>query len=258
MTDPTQNSRNRANKGSLAGTFREILGKFLSDVDDMLPAVVIAYDRDTNRATVRPLIQLLKTDGTLLDRAEVASVPVLNIGGGNGVLSFPIQPQDLGWIKASDRDITLFLQSEAPADIAPNTLRKHDFSDSLFIPDAFKRWTIQTGDEDSIVLQTLDGLERISFDAVKGFRIHSAVKIALTAPEVAIESPAVSVTSVGGGGGGTMVIKADIDHTGDQDTTGDVVASSGTSNISLVDHTHSQDNDNDGDTEVETNAPTPV
>lgn len=204
MADATPNSRNPANDGTLAGVFQEVLGKFLAGVDDMLPAVVIAYDRDLNRATVRPLIQILKTDNTLLDRAEVASVPVLNIGGGNGVLSFPIIPGDLGWIKASDRDISLFLQSETAKDVAPNTLRKHNFSDSLFIPDQFKKWTIQPGDENAMVLQTLDGLEQIAIDS-NGVRMTSASRIELTAPVVEIN--------------GT------IDHTGDQTSSGTITGS---------------------------------
>lgn len=204
MADATRNSRNPANDGSLAGAFKEILGKFLAGVDDMLPAVVIAYDRDLNRVTVRPLIQLLKTDNTLLNRAEVASVPVLNIGGGHGVLSFNILPGDLGWIKASDRDISLFLQSEAAEDIPPNTLRKHNFSDSLFIPDQFKKWTLQPGDESATVLQTLDGLTRIAIDS-NGVRVDSENLIKLTAP--------------------TIEIQGDINHTGDQTSSGTITGS---------------------------------
>ena len=160
--DPTQNSRNPANSGSLAGALAEIMGKFLAGVDDMLPAVVVEYDRTENRATVRPLIRMLKTDGTVVDRAQIASVPVLNIGGGGVVLSFNISPGDLGWIKASDRDISLFLQNETGEDVPPNTLRKHNFGDSLFIPDQFRNWTLDEADVDCAVLQTVDGLKRIS------------------------------------------------------------------------------------------------
>ena len=226
MTDPTQNSRNPANSGILTGAFREILGKFLAGVDDMLPAVVLEYDREENRATVRPLIRLLKTDGTLLDRAQVASVPVLNLGGGGFVLSFNILPGDLGWIKASDRDISLFLQSpatkdpeESAEDVGPNTLRKHNFSDSIFIPDQFKKWTIQSGDESAVVLQSLDGTERIAIDG-DGVRINSESLITLTAP--------------------TIEINGDIAHTGDQTTsgtiTGDIDVVAGT--ISSKTHKH--------------------
>ncbi len=181
MTDPTQNSRNPANSGTLSGALKEIMGKFLAGVDDMLPAVVIEYDRTENRATVRPLIRIQKTDNTLEDRAEIASVPVLNIGGGNGVLSFNIIPGDLGWIKASDRDISLFLQNETPVDVPPNTLRKHDFSDSLFIPDQFRKYTIaEEDDENAILLQTLDGSKRIAIDD-ESIRLTSDSQIFLEA-----------------------------------------------------------------------------
>lgn len=219
MADPTQGSRNPANSGSLTGAFREVLGKFLAGVDDMLPAVVVDYDRETNRATVRPLIRLLKTDNTLLDRAQIASIPVINIGGGGFVLSFNIQPGDIGWIKSADRDMSLFLQSETGVDVPPNTLRKHSFSDSLFIPDQFKKWTLVGGDEDAVVLQSLDGTEKIAIDS-NGVRVDSASLIRLTAPSIEIDG--------------------DITHTGDQTSTGtitgttDVVAGV----ISGNSHTH--------------------
>lgn len=185
MADPTSNSRNPANSDSLAGAFREIMGKFLAGVDDMLPAVVLEYDRETNRATVRPLVQILKTDNTLETRAEIASVPVLNIGGGNAVLSFNILPGDLGWIKANDRDISLFLQNETGADVAPATLRKHEFSDSVFIPDQFRKWTLDEADSEAVVLQTLDSLSRISIGP-EGVRITSDNIVVIEAPNTVI------------------------------------------------------------------------
>ena len=91
MVDSVKPSYNPSNLGSLAGAMKEVLGKFLQGVDDMLPAVVIAYDRAANRATVRPTIRVLQTDGTLIDRAQIASVPVLSLGGGDAVLSFNIR-----------------------------------------------------------------------------------------------------------------------------------------------------------------------
>ena len=181
--DSTQNSRNPANGGNLAGALAEIMGKFLAGVDDMLPAVVVEYDRTENRATVRPLIRILKTDGTVVDRAQIASVPVLNLGGGGVVLSFNISPGDLGWVKASDRDISLFLQNETGEDVPPNTLRKHDFGDSLFIPDQFRNWNLDAGDAECAVLQTVDGLNRITIGP-EGITLVSDVIVITDAPSV--------------------------------------------------------------------------
>lgn len=228
MTTPTQNSRNPANSGTLTGALKEILGKFLAGTDDMLPAVVIAYDRETNRATVKPQIRLLKTDGKLLDRAEIASVPVINLGGGDVVLSFNILPGDLGWIKANDRDISLFLQSMKNS--GPNTIRKHSFSDSLFIPDQFKKWTLNGEDDTAAVFQTLDGMKRIAIDAT-GIRMTSDTTVKITAP----------VSEFTGDITATGTITADVDVEAD--------------GVSLKSHTHAQGNDSNGDSEVESDPP---
>ncbi|OWK42477.1 hypothetical protein [Fimbriiglobus ruber] len=40
---------------------------------------------------------------------------------------------DTGWIKANDRDISLFKQTTAAS--SPNTARLHDFADAMFFPD---------------------------------------------------------------------------------------------------------------------------
>lgn len=160
-------SRDPANDGSLLGMARQILDKFLSQIDDMLPARVLSYDRTANRATVLPLIKLLTTDDRRIGRAQIASVPVMTFGGDNVVLSFNLKAGDLGWIKANDRDISIMLQGYK--DSAPNTLRKHSFQDAVFIPDVMHGMTLNAEDEEHAVLQTLDGTVRVAIwpDRVK-------------------------------------------------------------------------------------------
>lgn len=161
MIQPPPPSSDPANRYDLVGTVRLVLTKFLQSVDDMLPAVVISYDRATNQAQVQPLIALVTTDDKQVQRAQVASIPVLQIGGGGFVLSFPIRPGDLGWIKANDRDISLFKQVLANA--SPNTARKHSFEDAMFIPDTMKRSVIiNSEDAENVVLQSIDGTQRVS------------------------------------------------------------------------------------------------
>lgn len=155
-----QPSNDPADDDSLAGTLRAAFRKFLQQTDDCLPAVVIAYNRAKNRATVAPCITVLTTDGRIIPRAQVASVPVMQIGGGGVVLNFNLKPGDLGWIKASDRDISNFAQAFKTS--PPNTLRLHSFQDAVFIPDVMKGWVIAGEDADSAVLQTLDGNARVA------------------------------------------------------------------------------------------------
>lgn len=168
-----------ASQDSLEGVFNTVLRKFLQRVDDMLPARVVSYDRTTNRATVQPVVSLLTTAGTQLARATVGSVPVLLLGGGGHMLGFNLQAGDLGWIKASDRDISMFLQSFNVG--PPNTQRMHSFEDALFIPDVMRGFTIAGEDESAVVLQTLDGTHKVAVGADRVTLTAGASKFELTA-----------------------------------------------------------------------------
>lgn len=192
-----------ADDDSLLGMANTILRKFLQRVDDMLPARVVSYDRATNRASLAPMVALLTTAGTQVARAQVASVPVLLLGGGGHMLSFNLKPGDFGWLKACDRDISLFLQSWGSG--PPNTLRMHTFEDSLFIPDAMRGYAINGEDEANVVLQTLDGKYRIAVS-------DDHVKITAGQAHVMIEDAQVTIQAAqinlngnvsSGGGPGT-------------------------------------------------------
>lgn len=155
-------SRNMAMDDTLVGVLALFRQKMLQNMDDMLPAKVIAYNRSTNRAQVQPLITMVTTLNERVSRAQIASVPVLQIGGGGFVVSFPLNTGDLGWIKASDRDLSFFKKNYEQS--APNTQRKHSFEDAMFIPDSFMRGvTIDGEDADNLVIQNLDGSVKISW-----------------------------------------------------------------------------------------------
>jgi len=172
---------------------RQILDKFLSQVDDMLPARVISYDRVANRATVIPMVKLLTTDNRQIGRAQIASVPVMLFGGDGVALSFSLKAGDFGWIKANDRDISLITQGYA--DSAPNTLRKHSFQDAVFIPDVMRGLTVDAEDDEHAVLQTLDGSVRVAIwpDRVK-----------ITAGELYAEFGPANITLTNGASGLTI------------------------------------------------------
>lgn len=160
MSSNANPSIDPADEDSLIGTLKFAFSKMMQDVNGMLPARVVAFDRATNRASVEILIAVLTTEGTQVPRAQLASVPVFTLGGGGFMINFNLLPGDLGWIKANDRDISLFLQSYG--NVKPNTLRKNNFSDSVFFPDVMRNYTINGEDDDNLVLQNLDGTIRIS------------------------------------------------------------------------------------------------
>jgi hypothetical protein len=168
-------SLNPASRGDFAGIVRFILTKWLQKTDDMLPATIVSYNRITNRAVVQPTISIVDTNNKLIQRGVISSMPVLQLGGGGFVLSCPLNPGDLGWIKASDRDISLFLQflKNSP----PNTGRLHSFEDSMFIPDTMFKNVV-------LVLQTTDGTVRVAI---------WPTKVKITAPEVDIVAPSINI-----------------------------------------------------------------
>lgn len=209
MSENAQPSINPSNDDSLLGTFKLVLSKFLQGVDDMLPATVISFDRTANRAYVQPQIMMVTTENEKVRRAPVISIPVFQIGGGGVILNFNLNPGDLGWIKANDRDISLFMQSFKES--APNTFRKHSFEDALFFPDPMHLYTINSEDAENCVLQTLDGSQRVAIWSNK-VKITSNNEIVLDAPNIRI--------------------------TGDLSVDGDVIGDADGDTISLNTHTH--------------------
>lgn len=213
-----------ASKGDLTGLFKFVLTKTLQNTDDMLPAKVLSYSRETNTATVLPLIKIVSTDKIATSRAQIKGIPVLQLGGGGFVLSFPIEAGDIGWIKANDRDISLFMKNKAEKE--PNTGRLHSFSDAVFIPDTmFRSVSIASEDASSVVLQSLDGTQKVAISDSQ-VKITSADLIILSAPEIQITGALV------GGSGASF--------TGTITSENDVIAKSGVSGetVSLLTHTH--------------------
>jgi hypothetical protein len=195
-----------ANEGDLAGTLDEVLQAFKRDkLDDMLPAVVEAYDATTNRAKVRPIVKMFTTDGQELKRASVASIPVFRFGAGGFFIAMPVKAGDYGWIKANDRDISLVLQAQMQ-DKIPNTATFHSFSNAMFFPDTFRQWVIAPTNAQAMVLQSLDGTVCIA--------IHSN-KITVNAPTVEVTSPLTKVT-------GNITMTGTLTVTGPVITTGTV------------------------------------
>lgn len=181
MTTPKIPSKSPAIDGDLGAALSFILQKTLQRIDGQLPARVVSYNRTTNRATVQPLISIISTGGQRVGRAPIAAVPVLAIGGGNFFINFPLGPGDLGWIEASDRDISLFLQSAQLS--PPNDARVHSFESGRFIPDVFDNFTFAP-DGGAMVISSLDGSTRLVMSEGKINLIAADVQINSTTAEI--------------------------------------------------------------------------
>lgn len=154
----TSPSRKPGMGSDMSDVFALGFRKEMLDVDDMLPAKIVAWDDDKNRAQVEILYMITMTDGSVNTMLAPAEVPTLVLGGGELCLCWPLKAGDLGWIKSADRDISLFLQeyNAQPG----NTPRIHTFEDAMFIPDVMKDFVMIDGA--AACLQTKDGTTGIA------------------------------------------------------------------------------------------------
>lgn len=174
---------NPAASDSLTGFARELLTSWLrNEVSNCLPATVVKYNRTKNTATLAPSIKMVTTDGNLINRAPLVEVPVFNYGGGGFVINFPLQEGDTGWVKANDRDISLFLLNKKAA--KPNTGRLWSFSDSVFYPDIIKGATISN--TDSLVIQNLNGTIKIELSPTEILLKNASKQVKVTSAKTFI------------------------------------------------------------------------
>lgn len=153
-------SYNPADTQNLSGVLDFYAKKILMQIEKAAPAKIISYDRDTNRAVIQILNYSITSDGDNVARKPLADIPVFCFGGGDTVLSFPIKEGDLGFLYASDGDISVFkklLQIFAPA-----TYQKHKYKDGVFYPLILNGFTIAADDKEAVVLSSLDGQTKIS------------------------------------------------------------------------------------------------
>ncbi|OCJ20271.1 Gp138 family membrane-puncturing spike protein [Serratia sp. 14-2641] len=196
MAETNLGSSDPASRESLPGVIEFAFKKMLQGIDGQLPAVVISYDREAGRATVRPLISRLTTDGQPVERATIASVPVLALGGGDFVITFPLKAGDKGWIEASDRDISLFMQSNEKS--RPNTLRMHEFSDGRFVPDMFADYTLPAEHENEMIIQHKNG------ETLLGVK-DDQIRLVVGTTSITLDKVGVSFSA----GGQSLVFNAD-------------------------------------------------
>ena len=215
MVDKPQPSVNPADADEFSSAMMFMMSKYMQKhVDGMLPAEVVSFDEDKNLVTVRPMIMIMDTDNQYSSRRQI-QVPVFTMGSGDALIRFKIRAGSLGWIKASDRDISLFLQDKKES--APNTPRQFKFSDAVFFPDFLRSFTISNDDSDALmVIQNTNGTVRWSL---------FENRIDMTAPTINLN--------------GNTRVNGTIDATGNISSDGDVTGvNSQDQTISLVDHPH--------------------
>ena len=188
MTNYNKNLLNisPADNDSMAGLLQYSMQEYMKTIQSVLPAKVINYNASTNRVSVQLLINILTTSGEQIPNTQLASIPVMLLGGGGYCISFNLQQGDLGWVIATDRDMSIFLQNYTASAPGVNTIK--NFSSSFFIPDQMQNAATSNP---GIAISNAEG----------------SIKITLGSDGVEITSPLTTIN-------GNLLVKGNITATG--------------------------------------------
>lgn len=153
-------SYNPAEVKDMAGLLNFFERSIFLHLEKVTPAQIISYDRNTNRASVQILNYSITSDGAKIIRKPEYDIPVTVLGAGGYCLSFPVNQGDIGFLIASDGDISVF--KKILGVFAPAVYQRHKYKNSFFIPLIINNFTINAEDAQAVLLTSLDGQTRIS------------------------------------------------------------------------------------------------
>ena len=136
---------------SLDGILKMEKKSIFIELNVCLPATVVSYNSADNTVDLQPAIQAVLKDNSFVSLPQIFDIPVLELGGKGLSIKIPLQAGDTGIVIFCDRDISLFKQEKK--NTQPNTLRKHDLSDGIFIPMKFGN----SGASNNISIESADG-----------------------------------------------------------------------------------------------------
>jgi hypothetical protein len=141
-------------------SMRAVLDGYAANLWTALPGIVQSYDRMRGTCTIQPAIQAQITSPTgsvsFVNLPVLLDVPVVYMGGGNFVATFPIQQGDEALVIFSDRCIDAWWQNGGVQKQAE--IRIHDLSDGFaFIGPRSLANSIPNVSSSAVQLRSLDG-----------------------------------------------------------------------------------------------------
>lgn len=154
---PSFNPADIQSRSGLLGFFGR---KLKSDIQKVIPAQIVSYDRTTNRAVVKVLALDITSTGEKLEMKPIPNIPVLMLSGGGFTFSFPVQENQIGWLIAADKDISVF--KKLLSVFTPASYRQHQYEDGFFIPDNISGFEVPENEANAVILTSLDGATKIT------------------------------------------------------------------------------------------------
>jgi len=125
-------TRAPASQPNLITVIQHVIADALSSVHTAFPAQIDKYDYMTAKADVKPLINAIYPDGSVMEFPIIPNVPVVWPRTSLGSISFPLQRGDGCLIVCSERSIDdwlLLSEQHTPSDP-----RMFDLNDAIAIP----------------------------------------------------------------------------------------------------------------------------
>lgn len=120
---------------SLANVIRSAIESRLAEVHVSLPAKVLKYYEEEQRADVQPQLMRKYMDGTLMPLPTILNVPVAHPRSGNAIIHLPIEPNDIVQLVFCERSLDKWLAQGGITD--PEDPRKHSLSDAWAYPGGY-------------------------------------------------------------------------------------------------------------------------
>ena len=139
----------------LSEILRQAVDRGLASTHTQVPATVVEYDKDTNRAKVQLIVSHVQRDPETNEReyyrpAQLVNVPVQF----PSVLTWPVQKGDPGWVEFAERSMDEY-KANGGDSAEPKDARRFDLTDAVFSPCYFRGEYDAT--DDAVVLSTKDG-----------------------------------------------------------------------------------------------------
>lgn len=106
----------------------EIKKSIFQDLHTALPGIVVAYDKDTQTATIQLAIRSMR-NGQGIDPPVLTDVPVFFPGGAASGITFPIQKGDECLVVFAEACIDAWYQTGRVGNAI--SVRRHDYSDGF-------------------------------------------------------------------------------------------------------------------------------
>lgn len=184
-----------------------ITDRITENINVSLPCKIVEYDRATHKATLRVLFNWKFRDGSIMEGCEIKDITIARFSCGDFLIDMPIHVGDTGWLIATDRDAYVAKQRKEPS--LPASPFCNSYASGFWIPDDWGEVNLNDDDEDRLVLQTLDGSQRISIG-------QNDIKI--TGTKVTIDAPLEVTGMITATGGITssdgVVLDTHIHHVG--------------------------------------------